>query len=246
MIFGTDAPKFVYDKDAAGIEFTTDYATDTFILATEAYDIVNGQRIKLSSTGTLPGPLATETEYYVINLDTDADTFQLSATKGGTAIDLTDNGTGTHSFNTEMTVLLDYVVVDKDEAEDRSGFYESVITNHREKDSRGEHWVFSVILNLWKYGSEAAIKSKLDEIYQYRNSDLTLYRHRDSDPFKDAAGNDVLFFIDEIRPFYMERIAFRDRLLVTFRSKDPVDFTQNVTITLQANEVIMGIGGIVE
>lgn len=46
------------------------------------------------SPGTLPGGLARATPYYVIVVD--ANTIQLSATYSGTAIDITDTGTGTH------------------------------------------------------------------------------------------------------------------------------------------------------
>lgn len=50
-------------------------------------------RILLATTGALPTGFAEETYYYVISTGLDVDTFELSATKGGTAI----NGTGSQS-----------------------------------------------------------------------------------------------------------------------------------------------------
>jgi len=75
--------------------FTADAGTD-FITAT-AHGLANGDRIILSNSGgALPAGLATNTFYYV--RDKTDDTFKLAATFGGAAINITDAGTGTHSF----------------------------------------------------------------------------------------------------------------------------------------------------
>ncbi len=63
-------------------------------------NILVGTRVRLTTTTTLPAPLATATDYYVIRLsDT---TFSLATTYAnaiaGTAIDITTTGTGTHTI----------------------------------------------------------------------------------------------------------------------------------------------------
>ncbi len=60
----------------------------------------DGQKVYLTSTTTLPAGLAEETAYYVINAD--ADSIQLSLTYGGSAVSITDTGTGTHSIYRAM------------------------------------------------------------------------------------------------------------------------------------------------
>lgn len=79
---------------STAVTFTADSATDT--LTATAHGLSNGEVVLVQSTGTLPGGLSASTRYYVINQATN--TFQLSATSGGSAIDITSNGTGTLSF----------------------------------------------------------------------------------------------------------------------------------------------------
>lgn len=83
--------------DGASQNFTVNATTDQATCSTHGYS--NGDPIIVTSTTTLPSPLAESTEYYVIYVD--PNTFQFAATYGdavdGTAINLTDTGTGTHS-----------------------------------------------------------------------------------------------------------------------------------------------------
>lgn len=55
----------------------------------------NGTVVTFTTTGALPEPLVAATEYYVINRA--ANTFQLSLTEGGSAINTTTAGSGTHT-----------------------------------------------------------------------------------------------------------------------------------------------------
>lgn len=84
-------------SDGASQNFTVNATTDQATCSTHGY--ANGDPIIVTSTTTLPDPLAESTEYYVIYVD--ANTFQFAETYGdavdGTAINLTDTGTGTHS-----------------------------------------------------------------------------------------------------------------------------------------------------
>ena len=62
--------------------------------------LANGDIVVLTTKDTLPAGLSAETPYAVINRT--ANDFQLSATVGGSAIDITDSGTDTHTV-TEVT-----------------------------------------------------------------------------------------------------------------------------------------------
>jgi len=83
-----------------GIDFTVTAANDTIDLV--AHGLSNGTLLRLTSTDTLPAGLSTETDYYVVEAATN--TFKLSTTEGGAAVDITSAGTGTHSFHTQFKV----------------------------------------------------------------------------------------------------------------------------------------------
>ncbi|NBW16433.1 MAG: hypothetical protein EBR82_51475 [Caulobacteraceae bacterium] len=82
--------------------FTANAATDTCTYTSTASipsNLLTGTRVRLTTTTTLPAPLATATDYYLIRIsDT---TFRLATTYAnaiaGTQIDITDAGTGTHT-----------------------------------------------------------------------------------------------------------------------------------------------------
>lgn len=78
-----------------GVAFTATAATD--IVNATAHGLSNGDALTLTTSDTLPDPLAVDTVYYVVSKTTD--TFKLSATSGGAAIDITDTGTGLHKFH---------------------------------------------------------------------------------------------------------------------------------------------------
>jgi hypothetical protein len=70
---------------------TADVNTTSDAITIAAHGFTNDSRVQLWSPGTLPDPLLTTKVYYIVNAT--ADTFQLSLTKGGDAIDLTTVGT---------------------------------------------------------------------------------------------------------------------------------------------------------
>lgn len=66
-----------------------------------AYNLLRGTRVRLTTTGTLPAGLATATDYYIIKVSDTRCKFATSYANAlaGTAIDITDAGTGTHTIN---------------------------------------------------------------------------------------------------------------------------------------------------
>lgn len=65
-----------------------------------AHGLITGMVGQLTTTGTLPAGVTTTTDYYIIVVDDDNISFasSLSNAEAGTAIDLTDAGTGNHTF----------------------------------------------------------------------------------------------------------------------------------------------------
>lgn len=84
-------------------------AATTDIITSNAHGLSNGDRVVLTTTDTLPAGLATATVYTVFAVTTN--TFKLSTQPFPTdqAVDITDTGTGTHTF-TEHDVIVPVLV----------------------------------------------------------------------------------------------------------------------------------------
>lgn len=84
--------------------FTADAGTDIMTytsLTSLPSNLLTGTRVRCSTTTTLPAPLATATDYYLVKI-TDG-TYKLATSYAnaiaGTVINITDAGTGTHTLN---------------------------------------------------------------------------------------------------------------------------------------------------
>lgn len=85
-----------------GTAFTADSSTDTFTAT--AHGLSNGDVVEVSNSGgALPAGLTENTKYFVVGAATN--TFQVSASRGGSAVTITDNGTGTHSFHSRFKLV---------------------------------------------------------------------------------------------------------------------------------------------
>jgi len=87
--------------------FTVNAGTDV-ITSAAAHGLNNGDRVAFTSSGTLPAGLATVTEYFVKNQT--STTFQVSATPIGAAVDITDTGSGTHTFTDGILYCLGLMI----------------------------------------------------------------------------------------------------------------------------------------
>lgn len=65
------------------------------VITWTAHPLVNGDIVKLTTTGALPTGFTAGTKYYVVNSATN--TFQLAATRGGIAINTSGSQSGTHT-----------------------------------------------------------------------------------------------------------------------------------------------------
>lgn len=101
-------PLWQHDPPTGDAVSPTDTPTFTAVAATNlitsvAHGLVVNAPIRVASTTTLPGGLAAATTYYVIASGLTVDAFKVSATVGGTEIDITGTGTGTHSWSRYLT-----------------------------------------------------------------------------------------------------------------------------------------------
>jgi len=88
----------------SSMTFTADAATD-LLSVSDTSAMSTGRALRFSSTTTLPAPLVASTTYYAIVID--STTIKVATTaanaSAGTAIDLTDAGTGTHTLFETLT-----------------------------------------------------------------------------------------------------------------------------------------------
>ncbi len=126
-------------------------------------------------------------------------------------------------------ILYDYVTVIRDEPEWDGAIRESAINSTRNLISNGDHWAFDVMINLFKYADPL---TKFTQINAARYQEVTLWRRRDRDPFKDSSGTIVKFFITEIIPVYLDRWDKPDQLIIKHISKKYVDISKSTLSTL--------------
>lgn len=121
--------------------FTADAGTD--IMTGGSFTTTantTGVAVTVSSTGTLPAGLSAGTNYFVIRVDQGAGTFKLATNitnaDAGTAINITDNGTGTHTVTTINPGTINHIIRDG-----RTG-------NRFAHDSNGRVWYSSTLWRL--------------------------------------------------------------------------------------------------
>lgn len=94
----TGGLKAYFNRPALKFSFvscTVTIATPGVFTAT-AHGLSNGDTLILETDGALPTGLSVDTQYYVVSATTD--TFQVSATSGGSAINTTGSQSGNHAF----------------------------------------------------------------------------------------------------------------------------------------------------
>ena len=118
-------PGAVKVKGALSSLFATAYSnTFTAVAATDVCTGASfttnanttGTPVVLTTTGTLPAGLSLSTTYFIIRVDQGAGTFKLATTianaNAGTAINITDTGSGTHTMATRDPGTINHIVKD--------------------------------------------------------------------------------------------------------------------------------------
>lgn len=90
-------------SQTAGVTVTMTIASPC-VVTWNSHGLPNGSTLKFATTGALPTGLTAGTTYYVINAATN--TFQLSATLSGTAINTTGSQSGTHTAIADLCVVV--------------------------------------------------------------------------------------------------------------------------------------------
>ena len=92
-----DTARLISSNAASEAAFTVTAVSD--LINATAHGLVAGDKITLRSTTAIPaGLVALTTVYFVLAAGLTADAFTVSLTDGGTVVDITGTGTGTHYF----------------------------------------------------------------------------------------------------------------------------------------------------
>lgn len=95
--------------DVGHVAKLTANATTNAVTVTGWKALAVGDAVRLSNSGgALPAPLAEDTDYYVQSVVAAGSQYTLAATSGGTAIDITDAGTGTHFLGTRPEGMISW------------------------------------------------------------------------------------------------------------------------------------------
>lgn len=77
--------------------FTVTIATPA-VFSKVAHGLLAGDKISLTTTGALPTGLSANTDYFVISAGLTADAFEVSASRGGAAVNTSGSQSGTHTL----------------------------------------------------------------------------------------------------------------------------------------------------
>ncbi len=128
--------------------------------------------------------------------------------------------------NTE--VLLDYVVIEKDEPEEDFLMHQSIFTGHREFILKGKYWVVEMKIHVYKLGYTDGL-AYYNTLKSYEGAKLRFHRHRDGDYLKDSNGAEVEMFLEYVNESYYNTVNYPDFVLLRFKSTKYVDLSQGVS-----------------
>ena len=89
-------------KNFVGADVNT--TTDTITIASHGFSEGQSVQFRNATPGNLPGGLTQSKTYYILNRT--VNTFQVSLTNGGAAVDLTSTGSGTHTVLNQLPKLV--------------------------------------------------------------------------------------------------------------------------------------------
>ena len=93
------------------IIITCTVTTSSNIITALGHRLDDDDTVEFKTSDTLPAGLAINTTYYVIGSNIDAGTFKVSTTAGGSEINITDNGTGTHKVQASSRFFGSKVII---------------------------------------------------------------------------------------------------------------------------------------
>lgn len=123
--------------------FTVDATTEH--LKCNAHGVQIGDVVIVASTTTLPAGLTAATRYFAT--DVSPDRFKLEAYPGAGPINITDTGTGTHTFYVVGSVQMDFAAANVDTAGIYRGWFITTLSAEKKHWPEGDSWYTIQIVN---------------------------------------------------------------------------------------------------
>lgn len=120
-----------------------------------------------------------------------------------------------------ITILLNHIVVTKDEPEEDLVIHQSIFTGHREFVIKGKYWIYECKVHLYKYTTLADSFTPIEKyqlLKDYEGQLFRFYRHREADYLKDVNGDEVQMVLQSITESYYKTTDYKDLLLLKFKS----------------------------
>ncbi len=148
----------------------TDVAIATEKITVTTHGFSDTDIVRFTTSGTLPAGLEADTDYYVVNKA--SNDFEVSATPGGTAIDLTSVGVGIHAVGTLTDPTT--VTFSITEPNGTQTTYVNGTDAEAVKDSTGVYYVDWTITqagrHYWKWAGAGTVITAEEESFTVRKS----------------------------------------------------------------------------
>lgn len=125
------------------------------------------------------------------------------------------------------TIVLDYADLQPDFMTPLIVEYVSPLNGDRNFIYVGDHAQFRVQIKLFETSDPDGLLSQLKGLEKQL---AVFYPHKEAQPIKDKFGNDALFFIGSVKPFYLENENHFDMIELTFSSVGFIDYTGTYNI----------------
>lgn len=230
------------------VEVITAVDTSANTLTSNSHAFSNGDRVKISSIGgTVPGGLAQDTLYFVVGSTTN--TFQLSATEGGSAISLDDTGSGTiqvaHTLYLKAgnngALSIDGVTLNVNDrvlVQDQTNAFENGIY---EVSATGSATTPAILTRAFDFNASAEMSSGSFTFVQEGNSNANIaFVQVTVDPIIDV--DDIIFTqfsVANLQDGMVTNVKMADMEQATIKGRAagagtgaPVDLTANQTVAI--------------
>lgn len=126
----------------SGLTATITIASPAVITAT-SHGRVEGDTVAFETTGALPSGLSQSTVYYVLATDLTANTFKISTSPGGSAVNTSGSQSGVHTLGTGTLELIQPTL----DIDDRGGMCELVAIHETVAGERRGRWIATQLSN---------------------------------------------------------------------------------------------------
>lgn len=150
--------------------FTADASTDT--LNSAGHTVTEGQDATLRSSGTLPGGLVVNRQYFAVNVVAGV-SLQLALTEGGAPVAIENAGTGTHTL-TLGKITYDWLDVDTDTPGTYQAQFDTIKDGKRQTYPNDRHLTIEILSDLTDASDRTkAIKAVMDRVQPDAQPTLT-------------------------------------------------------------------------